>query len=73
MYSYAEAVPDMKTASWIQAHIHAYSCFGGITRIFTPDNAKVAVVKNARTELILNRSYQELAEHYGTAIVPIIP
>lgn len=73
MYSYAEAVPDMKTASWIQAHIHAYSYFGGVTRILTPDNAKVAVVKNTRAELILNRSYQEMAEYYGTAIVPARP
>lgn len=76
MYSYAEAVPDMKAASWIQAHIHAYSYFGGVTRILTPDNAKVAVVKNTRTELILNRSYQEMAEYYGTAIVlarPVSP
>ena len=43
MYSYAEAVPDMKTASWIQAHIHAYSYFGGVTRILTPDNAKMCI------------------------------
>ena len=63
----------MKAASWIQAHIHAYSYFGGVTRILTPDNAKVAVVKNTRTELILNRSYQEMAEYYGTAIVPARP
>ena len=38
-----------------------------------PDNAKVAVVKNTRTERILNRSYQEMAEHDGTAIVPARP
>lgn len=73
MYSYAEATPDMKTTSWIQAHVHAYSYFGGVTRILTPDNAKVAVIKNTRTETILNRSYQEMAEHYGTAIVPARP
>lgn len=73
MYSYAEATPDMKTASWIQAHIHAYDYFGGVTRILTPDNAKVAVIKNTRTETVLNRSYQEMAEYYGTAIVPTRP
>ena len=73
MYCYAEATPDMKSFSWIQAHIHAYAYFGGVTRILTPDNAKVAVIKNTRTETILNRSYQEMAEHYGTAIVPARP
>jgi hypothetical protein len=35
-----------------------------------PDNLKVGVVKNTRYDTILNRSYQELAEHYDTAIVP---
>lgn len=73
LYCYAEATPDMKTPSWIQAHIHAYDYFGGVTRILTPDNAKVAVLKNTRTETVLNRSYQEMAEHYGTAIVPARP
>ena len=66
MYSYAEAVSDTKTASWI----HAYSYFRGVTRILTPDNTKFAVIRNTRAELILNRSYQEMAEYYGTAIVP---
>ena len=73
LYCYAEATPDMKTPSWIQAHIHAYDYFGGVTRILMPDNAKVAVLKNTRTETVLNRSYQEMAEHYGTAIVPARP
>ncbi len=73
MYSYAEATPDMKTPCWIQAHVHAYDYFGGVARILRPDNAKVAVIKNTRTETVLNRSYQEMAEHYGTAIVPARP
>lgn len=73
MYSYAEATPDMKTPCWIQAHIHAYDYFGGVTRILRPDNAKVAVIRNTRTETVLNRSYQEMAEYYGTAIVPARP
>jgi len=30
----------------------------------------VAAVSNIRYETVLNRSYQELAEYYGTAIVP---
>ena len=38
-----------------------------------PDNLKTGVIKNTRTELILNHSYQEMAEHYGTAIIPARP
>lgn len=63
----------MKSNHWIEAHIHAYSFFGGVTRILVPDNLKTGVIKNTRTELILNRSYHEMAEHYGTAIIPARP
>ena len=70
LYGYAEAFPDMKSNHWIEAHIHAYSFFGGVTRILVPDNLKTGVIKNTRTELILNRSYHEMAEYYGTAIIP---
>lgn len=73
LYSYAEATPDMKTRHWIQAHIHAYHYFDGVTRILTPDNLKTGVIRNTRTELVLNRTYQEMAEHYGTAIIPARP
>jgi len=73
MYGYAEAFPDMKSNHWITAHVHAYSHFGGVTRILVPDNLKTGVIKNTRTELILNRSYYEMAEHYGTAIIPARP
>lgn len=54
LYGYAEAFPDMKSNHWIEAHIHAYSFFGGVTRILVPDNLKTGVIKNTRTELILN-------------------
>jgi transposase len=73
LYSYAEATPDMKTSHWIQAHIHAYHYFGGVARILTPDNLKTGVIKNTHSELVLNRTYQEMAEHYGTAIIPARP
>lgn len=46
---------------------------GGVTRILVPDNLKTGVIKNTPTELILNRSYYEMAEHYGTAIIPARP
>lgn len=73
LYGYAEAFPDMKSNHWIEAHIHAYSFFGGVTRILVPDNLKTGVIKNTRAELVLNRSYHEMAEYYGTAIIPARP
>lgn len=72
-YSYAEAFPSMKTESWIQAHVNAYRYFQGVTRILVPDNLKTGVVKHGKTEVILNNTYQEMAEHYGTAVIPARP
>ena len=41
-----------------------------VTWLLIPDNLKTGVVKNTRYETVLNRSYQELAEYYDTAIIP---
>lgn len=72
-YAYTEAFLDMKQEAWITAHVNAYRFFGGVTRILTPDTLKTGVVKNSRDETVLNKSYQEMAEHYGTAILPARP
>lgn len=69
-YAYAEAFLSMEQEAWITAHVNAYNFFGGVTRILVPDNLKTGVVKHTKTEIVLNRSYQEMAEHYGTAIIP---
>jgi len=69
-YAYCEAFLTMKQDSWITAHVNAYNYFGGVTRILVPDNLKTGVIKNTVSELILNKSYQEMAEHYGTAVIP---
>ena len=69
-YAYAELCEDMKLEDWLLCHVHAYNYFGGVTRLLIPDNLKTGVTSNTRYETVLNRSYQEMAEHYDTAIVP---
>ncbi len=70
-YAYVEACTDMKLENWLLCHVHAYDYFGGgVTRLLIPDNLKPEVTKNTRNETVLNRNYQELAEHYNTAVVP---
>lgn len=44
--------------------------FGGVPEILVPDNLKSGVTKACRYEPVLNRSYKEMARHYGVAIVP---
>ena len=69
-YAYAEAFGGMEQEDWIAANVSAYTFFGGVTRILVSDNLKTGVIKHTRSELILNRTYQDMAEHYGTAIIP---
>ena len=69
-YVYAELCVDMKLNNWLMCHVHSYEYFDGVPRLLIPDNLKTGVTKNTRLDTILNRSYLELADHYGTAVVP---
>jgi len=69
-YSYVEAFLSQNQEAWIMAHINAYQFFGGTTRILVPDNLKASVDKVTKAETVLNRIYQEMAQHYETAVIP---
>ena len=69
-YSYVEAFLSMDQEAWTTAHVNAFNYFGGVARMIQCDNLKTGVEKHGHQEIILNRAYQELAEHYATAIVP---
>jgi len=68
--TFVEAFANEQLESWISAHCHAYAFYGGVARITVPDNPRTAVLRPCRYEPLLHRTYQEMAEHYGTAIVP---
>ncbi len=70
---YAQPLADMKMESWIEGHVNAFEYFGGVPRLLVPDNAKTAVTKANRYEAELNKTYKEMAGHYGCAIVPARP
>jgi transposase len=72
-YAYVEAFLDCKEAAWIAAHNHAFRYYGGVTRIIVPDNLRTGVDRNTKVETVINKTYQELAEHYDTAIIPARP
>ena len=70
-YAYVEAFINEKQQAWITAHVHMYAYFGGVAKILVPDNCKTAVVHNSGWyNQQLNTVYHEMAEHYGTAIIP---
>jgi transposase len=72
-YTYVEATWSQSLPDWIGAHTRAFAFFGGVPRIVVPDNLKSAVSQPCRYEPTLSRSYQEMAEHYGIAIIPARP
>ena len=69
-YTYAEASWNQDLSSWIRSHIRALEFFGGSPAVLVPDNCKVAVRHPCRYEPDLNPTYQEMAAHYGMAVIP---
>lgn len=69
-YPYVEAFDSENLESWITAHVHAFEYYGGVPRQLVPDNLKTGVKKANNYDPVLNKTYLELAEHYGCAIVP---
>jgi transposase len=47
--------------------------FGGSTALWVPDQLRSAVSRPCRYEPGINRSYQELARHYGAVVLPARP
>ena len=69
--SVADAIVQLGTNEWHDVALYlADQYFDGVTRLLIPDNCKTATTANTRYETVSNRSYQELAEYYGTAIIP---
>lgn len=69
---FCQAFADMKQQSWNRAHVNALEFIGGVTQLIVPDNAPTASHRAGRQdrEVVITRSYRQLAEHYGTAILP---
>lgn len=72
-YTYSEASLTQRLADWIGAHMRAFEFLGGVPEIVTPDNLRSGVTKACRYEPGVNRTYEEMAAHYGVAVVPARP
>jgi transposase len=69
-YTFAEATLSQNLSDWLGSHVRAFEFLGGVPEMVVPDNLKSAVSKPCRYDPELNPSYQDLAEHYGTAVIP---
>ncbi len=72
-YTYAEATWTQGLGDWIGSHMRAFEFCGGVPEIVVPDNLKSGVTKTCRYEPGVNRTYEEMAQHYGVAVVPARP
>ena len=72
-YTYAEATESQQSADFIASHVRAFEYFGGVAELLVPDQLKSGVTKACRYEPGLQRTYEEMAEHYGTAALPARP
>ena len=69
-YTYAEARWTQSLPDWIGCHVGAFASFGGVARQIVCDNLKAGVTVSSRYEPGISRTYQDMATHYGTAILP---
>lgn len=69
-YTYAEATWTQSTQDWTSSHANAFEYFGGVTELVIPDNLRTGINKACRYEPEINKSYHDLAMHYGVAVMP---
>lgn len=75
-YMVADIVFEQSVATWLRLHVAAFEQLGGVVETVVPDNLKAAVVRAAFTPnepSALNRSYREVARHYGFKVDPTPP
>lgn len=67
---------DQRVETWLALHVQAFAELGGVVAVVRPDNLRRAVLRatfGAGGECELNRSYRELARHYGFVVDPAPP
>ena len=69
-FLYAEATRSQELLYWVTAHVHAFEAMGGCPAIVVPDNLRSGVTRAHRYEPDVNATYQEMADHFGVAIIP---
>jgi len=67
---YAEATRSQDLPSWITAHVRMLEYWQGCPAIWVPDNLKSGVTHAHRYEPEINRTYGDLAQHYGAVVIP---
>jgi len=72
-YAYAEPTRTASLPDWLGSHVRMLEFYSCAPTILVPDNPCVGVTKADRYEPELQRSYEEMAAHYGVAVIPARP
>ena len=68
-FTYAEARWTQSVPDWIGCHVGAFASSGGVARQIVCDNLKAGVTAASRDERGISRTYQDMASHYGAAVL----
>ena len=71
--TYAEATATQQLPDWVDAHVRMVEYFDGTTALWVPDQLRSAITRPCRYEPGVNRTYEDLAAHYGAVVVPARP
>jgi transposase len=69
-HMFVRPVLKMDQRAWTECHVEAFAFFGGVPARLVPDNLKTGVDKPDLYDPKVNRSYAELAAHYGCLVDP---
>lgn len=69
-FTYCEATWSQCLSDWTNSHVNTFEFIGGCPELIVNDNLKSGVHKTHLYEPELNPTYQDMARHYGVAILP---
>ena len=69
-HQFLRPVLRMTLAVWLECHVAAFQFFGGVPFRLVVDNLRAGVLRPDLYDRTINRSYAELAVHYGTLVDP---
>ena len=72
-FTFAEATWTQTLPDWIGSHVRMFAYMGGAAGAVVPDNLRSGVKGPCFYDPDINPTYQDLAVHYGTSVLPARP
>lgn len=72
-FTFAEATMTQRSPDFIGSHVRMLECFGGVPAALVPDQLKSGVSRSCWYDPKIQRTYEAMAEHYNTTVMPARP